>query len=340
MQALVLKAVGCVEPCEVSKPEPGPGEALVRVLSAGICGSELHAFRGRHPKRTPPAIMGHEVCGVVEKIDTGIIGPAVGTRVVVLPQKSCGQCRWCRTGRVNLCDSKTMLGETSWPGGFAEYYTTPAELLYPVPETLSDDAAVLIEPLAVAVHAVRTSGIGLGDRIVVAGAGAIGLMVTAAALAAGAASVLVSDLFAYNLEKARALGATYTCKADQDDVVAMARKMSDGEGADAFFMAADGPELFQNAVASLRKQGVLSMIAMFTQLRTVNLQVPKARELTIRGSLTFDSTDFAIAVRLAGQLGKQLEPLVTHRFSLAQGAEAFRLADRHTEDCIKIVVKP
>lgn len=340
MKALVLEKSCSFAVQDVPVPQPAKGEALVRVLSAGICGSEMHAYHGKHPKRTPPAVMGHEVCGIVEALGPETCGPAVGERVVVLPQKTCGVCRWCVEGKSNLCDSKVMLGETSWPGGYAQYFTTPADLLYAVPAHIGNDAATLIEPLAVAVHAVRVAGIGLGDKVAVLGAGAIGLMTMVAARAAGATLVLGSDVCDYNLARARDAGATHVCDARTSDVVAMAQALSNGYGMDHVLMAVDAPGLFTQAMAATRKQGRLTMIALFTEPATVNLQHPKSRELLIRGSLTFDPVDFRIAVELAGALTVDLDAFITHRFPLEQGNEAFGLVHRHDEDLVRVVFHP
>ena len=110
MRALILEKPFSLAIRDLPRPTPGAGEALVRVLSAGICGSEIHAYHGKHAKRVPPAVMGHEVCGVVDGLGKGATGPAPGTRVVVLPQKACGACHWCRHGKPNLCDGKVKIG--------------------------------------------------------------------------------------------------------------------------------------------------------------------------------------------------------------------------------------
>ena len=354
MQALVLEDAYTFAPREMPKPVAGPGEALIRVLSAGVCGSELHAYHGKHPKRKPPAIMGHEVCGVVEALGppaepataeaqaapAGRSPVAPGDRVVVLPQKACGHCVWCLAHKPNLCDHKVMLGERTWPGGYAEYFTAPVNLLYPVPAHLGDDAATLIEPLAVAVHAVRSAGVVLGDSVTVLGAGAIGLMTMAAAKAAGAALVLGSDVCATNLDRAREAGATHICDARTEDVVAMATGLTAGLGTDHTFMAVDAPGLFTQAVNATRKQGRLTLIALFTDPATFNLQHPKAKELTMRGSLTFDPGDFAMAAELAGRLPMNLDAFITHRFPLTKGHEAFALAHARTEDMVRVVLHP
>jgi L-iditol 2-dehydrogenase len=340
MHALVLRDLRSVAFEERPKPVPATGEALVRVLSAGICGSEIHAYHGKHAKRVPPAIMGHEVCGIVQALGPGVEGPAVGTRVVVLPQKACGACHWCGRGTPNLCDRKVMLGETSWAGGYAEFFTTPAELLYAVPDHVSDDVATLIEPLAVAVHAVRRGRIGRDDAVMVMGAGAIGLMTVVAARQAGARVILATDIVDYNLDRSRALGATHTLNVSNGDPVELAHELTGGFGLDAALMAADAPGLFDQAIDAVRKQGSVVLIAMFPDARSVNLQNPKAREQAVLGSLTFTQEDFATARDIVGAHADDLAACITHRFPLGEGERAFRLADERGEDLIRVVLKP
>ena len=340
MRALILEKPFRVSLRDLPKPTPSEGEALVRVLSAGICGSEIHAYHGKHAKRIPPAVMGHEVCGVVEGLGAGASGPTPGTRVVVLPQRACGGCHWCLHGMPNLCDAKVMLGETSWAGGYAEYFTTPVELLYPIAEEVPDDVATLVEPLSVAVHAVRRSGIGLGDKVLVMGAGAIGLTTVLAARQAGAGTVLTTDLFDYNLDRAREAGATHCLNVRDTDPVKLALEISEGLGLDAAFMAADAPNLFDQAVRSVRKQGSITLIAMFPEPRTVNLQMPKAMEHVIQGSLTFTPEDFQIALDTLQRSQENVRTVITHRLSLEQGQRAFELVDKHSEDLVRVVLKP
>lgn len=340
MRALVFEKPFSLMVRDLPKPAPASGEALVRVLSAGICGSEIHAYHGEHAKRVPPAIMGHEICGVVDSLAADATGPNPGTRVVVLPQKACGTCHWCSRGNPNLCDNKVMLGETTWAGGFAEYFTAPAHLLYPIDNDVPDDEATLVEPLSVAVHAVCRAGVGLADKVLVMGAGAIGLMSVLAARHAGARTILATDVFDYNLARAREVGATHCLNVRGSDLAKLAHELSDGLGFDAAFMAADAPNLFDDAVKSVRKQGSITLIAMFPQPRTVNLQAPKAMEHVIRGSLTYTPEDFRIALDILQMWRNQICALITHRFPLEDGARAFELADKRSEDLVRVVLKP
>ena len=200
MRALVFTAPGTVEMLDVPEPDPGPGEVLVQVRAAGICGSELHG--ARHPGfRQPPLIMGHEFAGTT----------AGGEAVVVNPILSCGHCDLCQRGLRNLCRERQIIG-VHRAGGFAERVAVPASALRPVPPGLGWEAAALIEPAANAVHAWNQASGALGTdakgaRVGVIGCGAIGLLCVAVALSSGAARVEVSDLAPARLAAALSLGA-------------------------------------------------------------------------------------------------------------------------------------
>lgn len=283
--------------------------------------------------------MGHEVCGIVEALGPDVQGLAVGTRVVVLPQKVCGVGHWCERSSPNLCDRKVMLGETSWAGGYAEFFTTPAELLYAMSDHVSDDVATLIESLAVAVHAVRRGRIKRDDAVMVMGVAAIGLMTVLAAREAGARLILATNIVDYNLDRALALDATHALNVSNGDPVELAHELTGGFGLDAAFMAADAPKLFDQAIDAVRKQGSVVLIAIFPDARSVNLQPPKAREQAILGSLTFTQVDFAAARDIVSAHADLLAACIT-QLPLGEGARAFRLADERGEDLIRVVLKP
>ena len=200
MKALVFTAPGTVELLDVPEPDPAPGDVLVQVRAAGICGSELHGAR-RPGFRKPPLIMGHEFAGV----------SAEGTAVVINPILSCGRCAECQRGLRHVCRNREIIG-VHRPGGFAERVAVPASALRPLPPGLSWEAAALVEPAANAVHAWNQAGGALGAdatgaRVAVIGCGAIGLLCAAMALSGGAGRVDVTDLSPARLAAAQRLGA-------------------------------------------------------------------------------------------------------------------------------------
>ncbi len=340
MRAAVLEKPYTFAVREMDMPVPGPGAVLVRVASTGICGSELHAYHGRHQARVPPVVLGHEVAGRVEQVGEGVTCLAAGSRVTVLPQRSCGRCPGCRQGLPNLCDARIMLGTQGWPGSFAEYLVAPAPLVVPLPDALSDDAGTLIEPLAVGVHAARRAGVRLGERVLVLGSGAIGLSAVMAARAAGADLVIATDVRDYNLKKAQSVGATHTANVRSEDVVALARSLTDGLGVDRAMVAVDAPGVLEQAIGATRKRGTIGLIAMFTRPVTFNLQPARNGEQCLVGCTTYDEEEFASALGMAARQPAGVSALVTRQFDLGEVARAFEMVMSGAEDVVRFVLHP
>ncbi|HWQ28889.1 MAG TPA: alcohol dehydrogenase catalytic domain-containing protein, partial [Dehalococcoidia bacterium] len=190
---------------EVERPAPGPGEALVRVRNCGICGSDLHFYRGDFPAM-PGLVMGHEIAGEVAAVGEGVANVRKGDRVAVEPLIVCGKCAYCRSGSYQLCPERKLLG-TFAPGGFAEYVRIPAAMLYRLPDDVPFELGALVEPVAVAVHGLRLVKFEGGERVLALGGGTIGLVSAAAALALGAADVTVTARYPHQRAAAEALGA-------------------------------------------------------------------------------------------------------------------------------------
>lgn len=344
MRALLLKDTRLFEIIDAPVPEPGEGEARVRVLTTLICGSEVHGYHGRHWGRKAPAVMGHEVCGVVDALGPGTEKYAgtlrPGTRVAAMPQRSCGRCEWCVSGSGNLCRRRIMLGFTDWPGSFAEYFVIPAHLLFPVGENTPPAVGALAEPLSVAVHAVRRADVGKGDSVLVFGAGGIGLSVMLCAKTRGAETIIAGDLYDYNLDAAKTLAAAhaYNARSAGESVVGLVDKLTRGRGVDHVFLAADGPGILEQAVQACAIRGDIVVIAMYDKPVPVPLQMLKTREQNLVGSVTFDETDFAAAVAVARANAAALEKLVTHSFPLEKADEAFALVDKRLEDQIRVAL--
>ncbi len=339
MKALLLKDTHQFELIDMPVPEPGEGQALVRVLTTCICGSEVHGYHGKHFGRKAPAVMGHEVSGVVEKLGAGASSPAPGTRVAVMPQTSCGVCEWCRQGSPNLCPQRYMLGFTKWPGSFEEYFVIPATMLYPIADYVPDQVGALMEPLSVGLHAVRRAKIKQGDSVLVFGSGAIGIMTMLGAREMGAEVVIATDLYDFNLKAAKAVAATHTHNARSGSAAECALELTNGRGVDHVFLAADAPGMLEQAVAATRIHGNIIVIAMYDKSVPVPLQALKTKEQCLLGSVTFDATDFARSVELAHKHYAALNQLVTHTFTLEQAEEAFQVVDKHSEDQVRVAFK-
>jgi 2-desacetyl-2-hydroxyethyl bacteriochlorophyllide A dehydrogenase len=319
-----------VETAEV--PSPGPGEALVRALCAGVCGSDLHAVRGRHPFVPLPYRPGHEVVGIVEALGPAGAGPGraarawtPGERVIVEPDLPCWTCKMCVSGRENLCENLRFFGCGYPQGGMADYFTLAANRLHPVPEVLDDEAAALIEPLSTPVHAVRLAGDVAGRSVAVLGAGTIGLFTLAVLRAHGAGQVVVTDPNAGKRSRALALGADAAVDARGPDVAGDVRGVLGGS-ADVVFDCVAIQSSLDQAIAMADKGGTVVVIGVPAAAVTVPLPIIQDHQIRIQGSATYLPVDYAESAALLSAGTVRKADFVTATRPLEAVAEAFDLA--------------
>ena len=201
----VMTAPGEIIFREIPTPKPEAGEVLIRIEEIGVCGSDIHVYHGKHPFTSYPVTQGHEVSGRVEALGAGVTGLQAGQKVTIQPQVVCGQCYPCRHGKYNLCEQLKVMGFQT-TGAASHFFAVEAAKVTPLPEEMSYEEGAMIEPLAVAVHAVRQAGDVRGKGILVLGAGPIGNLVAQTAKGMGAEKVMITDLSDYRLEKAAECG--------------------------------------------------------------------------------------------------------------------------------------
>lgn len=339
MKALVYPAWGQLEVREVSRPAPKPGEVLVRVAAAGICGSELEGFASRSPRRMPPLIMGHEFCGEVAEVGDGVSGYRAGDRVVVNSVISCGRCEDCRDGQTHLCREREVFGMKR-AGGFAEFCAVPVSTLLPLPEKVSPLQGALVEPLANGVHALSLTRQRFPETVVVIGAGTIGLMVLQVAKAAGAFRLAAVDTNDRRLEVAQQLGAEPVFNPRRDDVVAAVREFTRGRGADLVVDAVGASETRRVAVTTTRPGGETVWLGLHgdpTQLSGFDVVLGERK---ISGSYAVTPRDLRTAIGLFAHGKIELAPWV-RPFPLSEGARVFHgLVTAPPEDYIKALLLP
>jgi len=321
---------------EVERPAPSPDEILVRTTFVGVCGSDTHAAVGEHPFISLPYNPGHEVVGVVCQLGDAVTGVQVGDRVIVEPTLPCWHCKMCGTGRENLCENLRFFGCVHEQGAMADYFTIRADRVHLVPEDLDDLQAVLVEPLATPVHAVRLSGGVRGRTVVIIGAGTIGLLVLAAALHDGARRVVMTDPLLTKRERARRLGVDAVVDATLPDVAAVVRAEL-RESADVVFDCVAIQPTVDQAVRLASKGGVVMVVGVPT--RPVTVALPQIQDLQVRvqGSATYLPEDYVTATTIirAGQV--RVHDFVTSRYPLEQAAEAFAAAAGGEE--VKVVIE-
>jgi 2-desacetyl-2-hydroxyethyl bacteriochlorophyllide A dehydrogenase len=306
-------------------PSPGPGEALVRTLAAGVCGSDLHAAHGRHPFVALPYRPGHEVVGIVESVDASVSSFAPGQRVIVEPDLPCWRCKMCTSGRENLCENLQFFGCGYPQGGMADYFTLAANRLHSVPESLDDHTAALIEPLSTPVHAVRLAGDVAGRSVAVLGAGTIGLFTLAVLRAHGAGRVIVTDPNQAKRDRALALGADAAVDARGLDVASQVRGLLGGS-ADIVFDCVAIQSSLDQAIAMADKGGTVVVVGVPAAAVTVPLPIIQDHQIRIQGSATYLPEDYVESAALlqAGTIRKA--DFVTATRPLEAVAEAFELA--------------
>lgn len=331
----VLVRPGQVELRSAPVPRPGPGEVLVEVAAVGICGSDVHYFdHGRIADFvvTDPLVLGHEASGRIRAVGDGVADRSVGQRVAMEPQDTCGRCTQCLAGRYNLCPSVRFFATPPIDGAFAAAVVLPWHRAHPVPDSISDEAAALIEPLSVAVWAARKANVEPGDRVLVTGAGPVGLLCADVARARGAAWVVVSDTNPDRLRVAADRGASQTVDAnaaplaDQVEPVDVVLECSG---------AAPAVQGAFDAVAPAARIVLIGMGADRLELPVAQIQI---RELTVTGTFRYANC-YPAAIALATSGAVDLDGLVTGRFGLDEVPDALQASKRDPRS-LKPIVYP
>ena len=293
-------------------PVAKAGEALLRVRRVGICGTDLHIYQGHLDHRVPKGgIIGHETFAEVVEAPAGS-GFGEGHRVVVEPVLSCGACRACRMGATYLCYSLKVMG-VDVTGGMQEYWAVPVGRLLHVPDSLSDDHAALIEPLAVATHDVTRAGVKPNDAVIVFGGGPIGCLVALVCRVRGA-RVKVAEINSFRVEMLRSLGLETI--GPGEDVVRVVDDWTGGDGADVAFEVTGNAAAVRLMTDVVRVWGTVSIVAIHAEPMPVHLYPMFARELTMHGSRLYTRAAWEEAIRLASTGAVPVGPLVSRRIPL------------------------
>lgn len=325
MEALVWLGPREMEMQQTAIPEPRPGEVLIAVRAAGICGSELSGYLGQNSLRKPPLVMGHEAAGQVIQATEGTFAdgsPAsVGTRVTFNPLVTCGACDRCRAGFTNLCRQRQLIGANR-PGAFARFVAVPAAQCYLLPATLSETIASLTEPLACSLRAVKLTQVRPEQSLLILGAGPIGLFALIAAHAEGIKRVYVSDLSASRLAVARQWGASETINAQERDVLKAVQELAPG-GVDTVIDAVGANATRAQAVQAVVPGGNVVFIGLHDETSSLATNYLVRQEITIRGSFSYDHSDFRRAFDLLTHDLLQAGTSWLEERSLATGPSAF-----------------
>ncbi|MFK0164376.1 zinc-dependent alcohol dehydrogenase family protein [Rhizobium sp. NPDC090279] len=336
MRAVRLEATGDMAMRVVEKPTAGPGDIIVRVLAAGICGSDRHMFKGEYPTSIP-VTLGHEFCGLVEEVGEGVSSVLGGELVTVDPNIACGTCPACRRGRPNLCANLKAIGVTQ-DGGFAEYVAVPCGQAFTLPPDLDPVHGAFCEPLACCIHAIDKAEIPPGDSVAILGGGVIGLLMVQLARLAGAGQIILMTRQLSRREAALRLGATQALDPTAIDAVAAVRDMTDG-GVDVAIECAGVPETLQTGLQMVRRGGAFILFGV----TPAGLDVPVlpfdllVNEVEIRPAYLNPFTHSRAAAMVASGI-LELDSLVTKTIGLEDVASVVGSAPLAGE--IKVIVRP
>jgi 2-desacetyl-2-hydroxyethyl bacteriochlorophyllide A dehydrogenase len=322
MRALVLVGVERVEMRELPAPAPQAGEVLLRVSTAGICGSDIHGFLGHSPRRKPGLVLGHEAVGVVADVGPSAEGVRVGQRVYVNPLISCGMCMACLAGRQNTCERWRLLGMDRVNGAYAEFVAVPASQVRPIPDQVPDRLAVWAEPLANIVHCFRISMSETPHSMVVMGAGTMGALTVMLAKLRGINQVFVVDRIAARLEAALAIGADGAFDSREGDVVERLRAETGGQGVDFVMDAVGAAETRRAAAAVCRRGGRMAFLGLGENETSLPFIEMIRNEQAIFTSFAYTPRDFLDSVRLI-ESGRMALDRWTEERPLDEGQASF-----------------
>lgn len=343
MKALVLTEYKKFELQDVPVPVAQPDEVLIRVKAVGICGSDVHGMDGSTGRRRPPIIMGHEASGVIESVGANVTEWKKGDRVTFDSTIYRLDDWYTRKGMYNLSDNRMVLGvscaDFKKDGAFAEYVTVPQHILYKLPDNVSFEYAAMVEPIAVALHALNLTDIKVNDTAIVGGTGMIALFVIQLLKQAGCGKIITYDIDQDRLDLALKLGATHAFKADTTNVPEEVKKLTNGRGADVGFEVVGITPVIKTLIESVRKGAQVTLVGNLSAEVTLPLQLVVTRQLNIKGSCAIcGEYEQVLEIISRGQI--QIDPLVSAVAPLDEGAKWFNRLYSREKGLMKVVLKP
>jgi len=337
MKAAITYGPGDIRIEEIPIPKPGPREVLIKVKAVGICGSDLHYHRKENNVRKPPFIAGHEISGEIVKLGKGVHGLRIGEKVVVEPLQWCHNCEYCQRLRFNLCLNIRRLA-----GGLAEYANFPIECIHPIPSKISFEIAAFIEVVAVGLHALAIQPVGFSDEVLIVGDGPVGLTICRLCKLSGARKITVVGMNKKALQLAKELGANKTINAEGKKLTEVKIETQPGiifEGVGGFSQT--GEEIAQ----IVPKGGTIIIVGIFKKLQSLDFAYLVSKEVQIKFSSCFGTngnlSEFKLAMELVANGEIPVGKFITHRFSLSETPEAFRmLLNKNQHKIIKAIIFP
>jgi len=337
MKQAIMTSPGVIVYQEVPVPEVGPGQIEVKMMNIGVCGSDIHVWHGKHPYTSYPVVQGHEVSAVVTKVGSEVSEFKVGDKVTIQPQVVCGECYPCTHGMYNDCEVLKVMGFQT-TGMASDYFVVDAAKALKFPDNMSFEHGAMIEPLAVACHAIRRFGDVTGKNVVVIGGGPIGNLVAQTAKAKGAKNVLVSEISAYRLETAQKCGLT-THNPKEISLRDAIYNTFGSDGADVILECIGSPHTLKEAVDIARKGSTIVVVGVVPDLCAVNMGFVQDHELSLIGSAMYRVEDYIEAIELVGAGLIEFDALITHRVPFSQYAEAYHLIEEQKDKAMKVMIE-
>ncbi|MBA7498422.1 putative zinc-type alcohol dehydrogenase-like protein YjmD [subsurface metagenome] len=335
MKAALYKNSRVVEVEEIKKPKIKDNEALIKVKYTGICGTDLHIYEGLHPRAKAPLVMGHEISGIVDEIRTNRKDMKVGERVVINPLISCGNCFPCKENNPHLCPNLNLVG-IDQNGGFAEYVKVRDDKLYKIPNSLSMDLAALMEPVAVAVHAVRKSQLSLGDKVAVIGGGPIGQLIAQICKLNGASSVVMLEINPERVSFAKKFGIITGTSLEES--IRKVKEATRGKGADIVYEAVGIQETYDYTTGLVKVGGKIVAVGAASKPIALNFWKIYFEELKIIGIHVYEPEDIEISIDFLNRYPKIFQIFMSKIIELKNlGGELKDMANGATES-IKVLV--
>ena len=340
MKAAVWLGDNQVEIRDLQIPEIGEEEALLKVRKAGVCVTDFHIISGRLRIGQPPNVQGHEICAEVAKINSHRTDIKIGQRCVVATSLGCGHCDYCREGKQYICNESSEIGYFPHYGGYAEYVKVPVSAIVPIPDSVSDDAAAILESTVCPTESLMRIGVPFGATVFVTGVGPAGIAFMLMSKLMGAGKIICLVRRDSNVEKAFRFGATHVINSSKEDPVEALLKITNGNKADIAVEATGTPSVIEKMPDYTRKGGKIIFYGIPGDNDTVNLPVKKliVEEMTIYGAVGNTKAWYPLVDMIAaGKL--DIGQLVTHRFKLEDINKAFDLYRNHNPELIKAVIE-
>jgi L-iditol 2-dehydrogenase len=337
MKQSVMTSPGVIEIRDVPTPVPGPKEVLLQIKRIGVCGSDIHVWHGKHALTPYPVVQGHEVSGVIEKVGSSVHGFSVGEAVTFQPQVTCGVCYPCRHGAYHICDNLKVMGFQTTGAG-SEFFAVDASKVLKLPAGMDIEYGAMIEPEAVAVHALNRAGSVAGRTVLVLGAGPIGNLVAQTARGLGASRVMITDVSDFRLGKAGECGIELCVNPSKMDPAAAVTQSFGEDEADLILECVGSPATIAQAVAVARKGTDIIVVGVFGDKPVVDMGTVQDRELRLIGTLMYQEPDWKKAIELVKSGKVTLLPLITNHFPFVNYTKAYEYIEANRERAMKVMI--